>query len=110
MSEARDPQPAVNPPLPSRVPSPRRNGAGAFLGVLLGLSLTINFLCLGGFCLVAIFASRLAGGLGSSLGERPPLTERHHAGDKSATDKIACEFDVSRNGLWFALHGGVIED
>jgi protease-4 len=81
MSEARDPHPTANPP-----PRPRRSGSGIFLGVLLALSLAVNFLCLGGGCLLFLGA-RLVG-LGTSLGERPPLTERHHSGDKSATDKI----------------------
>jgi len=78
-------------PLPPRIPPPppRRSGGSTALGILLGMSLAINFLCLGGICVSFIFASRLASGLGSGVSEKISLSERHYAGDKSATDKVA---------------------
>ena len=91
MSDIPPTLPAAKP-LPPRVPPPappRRPGGSTALGIFLGLSLAINFLCLGGICVSFFFASKLAGGLGSGVSEKITLLEHHYAGDKLATDKIA---------------------
>src|SRR5262245_15959905 len=90
MSDAPHPSPTVNPPprvLPP--PPPHRSGGKTALGILLGLSLAINFLCLSGSCVGLIFALPFIGGLGAGASEHALLRERHHSGDKSASDKIA---------------------
>jgi protease-4 len=87
MSDAPHSQPSAHPP--RVVPPPRRSVGGTFLGVFLGLSLVMNFLCLGGMCLGLVFTWPLIGGLGTGASERAPLRERHHSGDKAASNKIA---------------------
>lgn len=91
MSDFPHSQPAPAPPQPRMPlpPPPRRSGGSTALGIFLGLSLAINFLCLGGICLSLIFASRLVGGLGPTVADRANLPEHHHSGNKSATNKIA---------------------
>src|SRR5262249_38151626 len=51
MSDVSPASPVPNP-VPPRVPPPppRRVGGSTALGIFLGLSLAINFLCLGGIC------------------------------------------------------------
>src|SRR5262249_58941750 len=91
MSALPPPLPAAKP-LPPRVPPPappRRSSGSTALGIFLGMSLAINFLCLGGICVSFFFASKLASGLGSGVSEKIKLLEHHHACDKSATDKLA---------------------
>src|SRR6266852_5880313 len=91
MSAVPPTSPASNPPLPRfpPPPPPRRSGGSTALGIFLGLSLAINFLCLGGICVSFFFASSLLGGLTSGVTERATLGQHHYGGDKTATDKIA---------------------
>jgi protease-4 len=89
MSDAHDPLSPHSPSHPPRVPPPRRPGAGAFFGVVLGMSLAINLFCLAGVFFTLFFASKLVGGFGDVSGERTIIRERHHSGDATADDKIA---------------------
>jgi protease-4 len=86
MSNAYEPQPPVNPPRP---PAPRRSGGSTFLGIVLGLSLAINLLCLAGFFISVLFVSKLTGGVGEASGESALIRERHYSGETAASDKIA---------------------
>jgi protease-4 len=88
MSDAPNPLPPTSSLPRFPVPPPRRSGSSVVLGVLLGLSLAINFLCVGGMCLGIILGSRAIGGLNPASGERT-LFEHHHSGQKSASDKVA---------------------
>ena len=90
MSNDPHPHSSPNPPL-RRVPPPppRRSGGSTATGILLGLSLAINFLCLAGICISLVFFTRLFSGFGSAGADRTAPNERHHSGDKSASNKIA---------------------
>jgi protease-4 len=86
MSNAYEPQSPVNPPRP---PAPRRSGGSTFLGIVLGLSLAINLLCLAGFFIGFLFVAKFAGGVGEASGETALIRERRYSGDAAASDKIA---------------------
>jgi protease-4 len=57
--------------------------------VLLGLSLALNLMCLVGIGIFFIITLALGGSLAGGSAERIHLTEEHHSGKKSASDKIA---------------------
>jgi protease-4 len=68
---------------------PRRSSGGTFLGIVLGLSLAVNLLCLAGIFLSFFLAAKLTGGVGDGGSDSALIRERHYSGDTTASDKVA---------------------
>jgi protease-4 len=95
MSEMHDPFRSTRPSVQAgeaRAPSPPTRGpsrgGSTFFGVIFGMSLTFNLICLGVIAL-GLFGVFVLGSLFRSDDETSRLPEKHHAGQKSASDKIA---------------------